>query len=367
MGGQVEQTGNVLSDLTPIPVASVVMPTHGRRTSLVRVLRALADQQLDAGAFEVIVVCDGDIDGSVDACRGLAPSLPYQLRILEQDNEGPAAARNRGIDTATGELIVFLDDDVLPDPTLIADHLAAHAGRTHVATIGPLLHPADSTLSLWGAWEQRMLSRQYDEIVAGRWQATYRQFYTGNAAVRKRDILAAGGFDPSFKRAEDVELALRLQEQGTEFVFLPTARGLHYVQRTFKAWLRVPAAYAAADVAMAAAGRPWILPGVAWEFQFRRRVVRTVTLLCAGRAVTPLVISGLGSVVRLADRVHLRALGDPLCSLIFNLEYYSGLAEALGGRELLLRLLRHWHIRRTLGLGPDVSRPEGSTTPSSST
>ncbi len=323
-----------------IPLASVVMPTHGRRSSLTRVLGTLAQQRPDAGNFEVIVVCDGDVDGSADACRRLAPSLPFRLRILEQDNGGPAAARNRGIDAAIGELIIFLDDDVLPDPAFVATHLAAHAGRTHLASIGPLLQPADYPLSLWGAWEQRMLGRQYSEITAGRWEATYRQFYTGNAAVRKQDILDAGGFDPTFKRAEDIELALRLRERGTEFVFLPKARGLHYVQRPFEAWLRVPAAYGAADAAMAAGGRPWILAGAAREFRYRRRAVRVCTMLCAGRAATRSVISGLGSLVRLADRAHVRVLGDPLCSLIFNLEYYSGLAEALGGRGLLLRLLR---------------------------
>jgi GT2 family glycosyltransferase len=335
-----EQPAGSLPRRNSIALASVVMPTHGRRASLMRVLGALTHQKLDAGAFEVIVVCDGDVDGSANACRRLAPTLPFNLRILEQDNEGPAAARNRGIEAATGELIVFLDDDVLPDPEFVATHLAAHAGRIHLASIGPLVQPADNPLSLWGAWEQRMLGRQYGEITAGRWQATYRQFYTGNAAVRKQDILAAGGFDCSFKRAEDVELALRLRELGIEFVFLPKARGLHYVQRPFEAWLRVPAAYGAADAAMAARGRPWILAGAAREFRYRRRAVRVCTMLCAGRAATRSIISGLGSLVRLADRAHLRVLGDPLCSLIFNLEYYGGLADALGGRGLLLRLLR---------------------------
>ncbi|HVA89337.1 MAG TPA: glycosyltransferase family A protein, partial [Chloroflexota bacterium] len=56
---------------TPVPIASVVLPTHGRRASLVRVLNALAEQRITSGAFEVVVVCDGDTDGSVAACRVL--------------------------------------------------------------------------------------------------------------------------------------------------------------------------------------------------------------------------------------------------------------------------------------------------------
>ncbi|MDB5076946.1 MAG: glycosyl transferase family 2 [Chloroflexi bacterium] len=316
----------------------MVVPTLGRRESLLRVLSALA-QQLPSGAFEVVVVCDGDTDGSADACRGMAATMPYPLQIVEQSTQGPASARNRGIAAASGDLIVFLDDDVLPDPTLVATHIAAHAGQMHMASIGPLLPPADVSLSVWGSWEERMLCRQYDDMVAGRWEATHRQFYTGNAAVRKDHILAAGGFDPSFKRAEDVELALRLSERGTKFVFLPQARGWHYVQRPFQAWVRVPAAYGAADVSMARSGRPEILGTAVWQFKSRRLPVRLLTHVCVGRGITNMVVRMLGTMIRLADRWRLRSVSDPLCSLIFNLEYYHGLAGALGGRNLFVRLM----------------------------
>src|SRR5579875_883910 len=90
--------------------ASVVLPTHGRRASLLRVLRALGRQSLPDGTFEVVVVCDGDIDGSAAACRALAPELPYTLCVIEQENGGPAAARNRGVAEAHAPLIVFVDD-----------------------------------------------------------------------------------------------------------------------------------------------------------------------------------------------------------------------------------------------------------------
>ena len=348
------------------PRASVVLPTHGRRASLLRVLNALAGQRIAPGSFEVVVVCDGDTDGSVAACRVLAPSVPYSLRIIEQDTQGPAAARNQGVHAATGEVIIFLDDDVLPDPSLIATHLAAHDGRGNVASIGPLLPPTDVALSLWGAWEERKLCRQYDDMTAGRWRATYRQFYTGNAAVRREHILAVGGFDSRFRRAEDVELALRLHEQGTEFIFLPEARGWHYVQRSFQAWLRVPAAYGAADVAMARAGHPGILSRTAREFRRRNLAVRLLTLLCAGRAATDTVVLVVGLMVRMAGRPCLRAISDPLCSLIFNLEYYHGIAGTLGGRGPFLRLLQDRDAESLLGhperLGPP--RPPGPAYPS---
>jgi len=325
----------------PGPGVSVVMPTYGRRDSLLRVLRALDRQGVAAGAFEVVVVCDGDVDGSAGACRALAPELSYVLRVVEQDNAGPAAARNRGVDEARGELIVFLDDDVVPAPEFVATHLAAQAGQEARVTIGPLLPPTDARLSVWCAWEERTLCRQYDDMIAGRWEPTYRQFYTGNASVLKRHLRAADGFDPLFRRAEDVELARRLAEQGLSFVFLPKARGWHYIRRDFDSWSRTPAAYGAADVAMARAGRPWMLGLVAAEYGRRRRVQRLLTGLCLRRpALTRLVVPLLGSVVRLADRVGATTVGLAACSLLFGTLYYGAFAEALGGRAAFARLLR---------------------------
>lgn len=320
----------------PAPLASVVLPTHGRRDSLLRTLRALARQTAPPEWYEVIVVCDGDVDGSYAACTALLPTLPYRLVLVRQRQQGPAAARNRGIAEAAAPLIAFIDDDVVPIEGWLSLHLAAHRDGPPCVTIGPLLPPLDARLSLWGTWEERTLCRQYEGMQSGAWAPTYRQFYTGNAAVPKEQLLAAGGFDPSYRRAEDVEIAIRMGERGLGFRFLPAAEGRHYVQRRFAAWARSATAYGAADVRMASTGRPWILALVAREFQNRHPSVRLLTRLVAGRP--PLLVPVamvLGWVVRLADRWQLPSIGIPCCSLLFNLRYYVGLVDALGGRAAI--------------------------------
>jgi GT2 family glycosyltransferase len=324
------------------------------------VLRALNWQRLPAGAFEAIVICDGDVDGSADACRGLASELTYALRVLEQTNQGPAAARNRGVAEARAPLIVFLDDDVVPDEQLIASHLEAHANQPLRVTIGPLLPPFDCRLNAWGAWEERALCRQYAAMQAGRFRASYRQFYTGNAAVLKRHLLETGGFDATFRRAEDVELALRLRDRGLQFVFLPEARGWHYVSRSFDSWQRMATAYGAADAAMAGAGHPHVLVLAGREYHNRNRLAQMVTQLCAGRPrAAGVAVALLGAVARVADVIRLVPLGNLACSVIFNLRYYDGITEALGGRAALRDLVseecdadtvRRLQERATLGL-----------------
>src|SRR5260370_38301916 len=136
------------------------IPTYNRCRSLERVLAALARQMVTAGSLEVLVVADGCTDGTAACCRRLAATMPYALRLVEQPNGGPASARNLGVREARAPLIVFVDDDVVPDEELLAAHLAAHApyASDNVVAIGPLLPPSDLPLHASGDSEERPLS-----------------------------------------------------------------------------------------------------------------------------------------------------------------------------------------------------------------
>ena len=115
--------------------ASVVVPTFNRRRTLAEVLAAL-DAQQSVAPFEIVVVDDGSTDGTAEWLEQRGQTRP--VRWLRQQNQGPAAARNRGVAMASGEVIAFLGDDTIPEPDWLAAHLARHRARPEagLAVIG---------------------------------------------------------------------------------------------------------------------------------------------------------------------------------------------------------------------------------------
>jgi glycosyltransferase involved in cell wall biosynthesis len=232
--------------MTGSPRVSVVVPTYNRRVRLARVLAGFDRQTVPASTFEVVIVDDGSKDDTQSWLAGNT-ARSYAVKTLRQENGGPARARNAGIAAASGELILFIDDDVEPTPELIAEHLRFHDAEADVVVIGPLAS-LDHYAQPWVAWEQSKIERQYAAMERKEWEPSFRQFWTGNASVAKAHILAAGGFDVSFNRAEDIELGRRMHERGVRFRFNPKARGMHHAERSLDAWIAMHKSYGALEV-----------------------------------------------------------------------------------------------------------------------
>jgi GT2 family glycosyltransferase len=174
-----------------------------------------------------------------------------------------------------------------------------------------------------------MLVKQYEAMMAGEWEPTARQFYTGNSSLARRLIVESGGFDPAFRRAEDVELAYRIDEQGVRFVFNPQAVGHHYVERSFASWLATPYAYGRNDVIFTRQkGQDWLMPTVLKEYETRHKLIKQLVKLCLDRPVlSRLAIAKLRLAAWLFPSMSRLAFSG-----IFNLRYYQGLADELNGR-----------------------------------
>jgi len=314
------------------PTVSVVLPTWNRLGTLRRALEALGSQTVSSADFEVVVVSDGSTDGTNDEIR--RTKTPFFLNFFSQENAGPASARNRGVALATADLVLFLDDDVVPDPHLLEEHLRSHGVQGNRAVvIGPMLTPSDYRPNPFVRWEQSMLYKQYEAMERGDWTPNYRQFYTGNASLRRELLLSVGGFDERFRRAEDVETAYRLAKAGAKFYFNNRAVGYHYAQRSFKSWLRNAGDYGRNDVIFdretSSTERVDIIRR---ELRDRHAIVRWLARLCLGR---PRLESSLSwparTLAEAADRVGCHGVARGALSALYNTSYYSGVASELGG------------------------------------
>jgi glycosyltransferase involved in cell wall biosynthesis len=320
------------------PYFSVVVPTYNRLGRLPHVIAGFEKQTYPSDAYEVIVISDGSTDGTDAYLETLRTTVP--LRWLTQVNRGPAAARNAGVRAAVGEFIVFIDDDVVPEPQLLEEHARSHqeAGQD-VVVVGPLLTPEGFDMAPWVRWEQEMLMKGYRALLKGDWSASARQFYTGNASLRRSHILAAGGFDEDFRRAEDVELAYRLASDGLAFVFNIKAAGMHFADRSYRAWLNMAYAYGRNDVIFARdRNQQWLLSTIHREFLERHFLIRSLVRLCRGRSqLTRVVSSLLKCAADSATFLRASAVEGKAYSGLFNLQYYNGFIKELNDAEFLFK------------------------------
>lgn len=217
---------------------SVIMPCYNRDFDLQRVLRAY-DQQDTSLPFELIAVDDGSSDNTFALLSSYQPQK-YSLRALRQTvNQGPAAARNRGIEIASAPLILFVGDDILPSPGFLSAHLAAHqrCGR-ETAILGYTAWPADITLNSLMSHIDGIGAQQFSyHYLRDGQEYDFRHFYTSNISL-KTDFLKSleHWFDTDFTYAafEDAELSYRLAQKGLKIIYQAAPVAYHYHYHT--AW-----------------------------------------------------------------------------------------------------------------------------------
>jgi glycosyltransferase involved in cell wall biosynthesis len=208
-----------------MPEISVVIPTYNRLDTLRYVVPSLLAQDLPADAYELLVCDSRSTDGTAEYLATVTAEHP-NVRHLPGDYTGRAAARNAGIQAARGEVVLFNDSDIIASPDLLAQHLRHHRERERIAVVG---------------WEVQVRSIEDYEYKRdhpaergslhppSRKTLSWLYFLTGNASVRRADLLRVGSFDESFTGYghEDLELGYRLQHAGVTILYEPKAVNYH--------------------------------------------------------------------------------------------------------------------------------------------
>jgi peptidoglycan/xylan/chitin deacetylase (PgdA/CDA1 family)/glycosyltransferase involved in cell wall biosynthesis len=206
-----------------VPEFSIVVPTFQRAGLVAGLVMSLASLR-DPPPFECIVVVDGSTDGTADRLRAL--ELPFPLTVIEQDNAGAAAARNTGAARATGRTLLFIDDDMVAEPNLLAEHRRSIADGAEVVLGHLPLFPGAAATILSRAVDQWSESRLRRLAKGG--ELSIHDMLTGQISINRALFEQLGGFDGAFTAGgsfgnEDIDLGVRLLEAGRKIVFNPKA------------------------------------------------------------------------------------------------------------------------------------------------
>ena len=217
------------------PRISVVVCSYNGEATIGTCLEELG--RLDYPGYEVIVVDDGSTDRTAEIAAG------FDVRLVRTENRGLAAARNTGLNAATGEIVAFTDDDAWPDRDWLTFLAQTFDSSEHVGVGGPNLSPDEVGLveravsQAPGGPTHVLLADGLAEHIPG-----------CNMAFRREALEEVGGFDPQFRIAgDDVDICWRLQDQGWTIAYNPSAVIVHRRRCSVRAYLRQQGEYGKAE------------------------------------------------------------------------------------------------------------------------
>ena len=204
---------------------SVVIPTYNRKPILEKCLKALEVQSLSQNSvvtdYEIVLVDDGSTDGTLEWLSTHKDDFPH-VRTFEQEHMGPAAARNLGVEKAKGDIIIFIDSDLVVTEVFLQAHASAltegknKLGNDRFFTYGAVINTANFENPTSEPYKLTDYSAAF--------------FATGNVAIPKHWLEKAGLFDTGFQLYgwEDLELGVRLKNLGLQLIKCPKAVGYHW-------------------------------------------------------------------------------------------------------------------------------------------
>ncbi len=201
---------------------SIVIPTYDRLPILTKCLKALENQHIPVddraiSGYEIVLVDDGSTDGTLEYLQEMAADFPH-LKTYLQNHQGPAAARNLGVEKALGDTIIFIDSDLVVTENFLVAHAQAltNANSDRIFTYGRVINTCN-----------------FDDPTAEPYKLTdfsAAYFATGNVAIARHWLDKAGLFDTRFQLYgwEDLELGVRLKKLDLKLIKCPDAVGYHW-------------------------------------------------------------------------------------------------------------------------------------------
>jgi len=189
------------------PLVSVIMPVYNGAKFLAEAVTSIRQQSYHP--LEIIIVDDGSTDETAEIVTGLGKDIRYAY----QRNSGPAAARNKGLEMARGEIITFLDVDDLWPPDKLRIQVTRLVNNPNLDVVLGRIQ----FIKLPGAAEFQMQGPNNTQV----------NVHLGSGAFRKSVFDKVGVFDETLRYSEDHDWFLRAREQGISMTIVEQVT-LHY-------------------------------------------------------------------------------------------------------------------------------------------
>ena len=221
-----------------LPTVSAVIATYNRRHQLEETITAVG---ADPAVREIVVVVDGCNDGSLELANELA-TVDHRIRVVWQANGGDAAARQAGIQHATCDVVLLLDDDVVAGPGLATGHARWHAKISNAVILGYM--PVDLPIQRRpGAFATYLYASEY-ECQCAKYESDpsriLNTLWTGNLSLRRDDAMRIGFQSDGERLAyhSDQAFGLRCQRQQMVGVFDRQLVAIHRHDRDMDSFIR---------------------------------------------------------------------------------------------------------------------------------
>jgi glycosyltransferase involved in cell wall biosynthesis len=213
---------------------SITIASYNRAESLLRFLQELSHQVVPDGVdWEVVIVDNNSTDGTKSALAPLIEQNPLRYKYLLESRQGKSIALNSGLRAATGEILVFTDDDCIPDPKWLATIAQEFTADPALAVLGgrvELFDKRDRPVTIRN-FPERTLIKSRDQLFL---------FLIGaNMSIRRKVLDAVGEFDPFLGPGsrigavmEDLDLLYRVFREKFKIVYSPDVLVYHNHGRT---------------------------------------------------------------------------------------------------------------------------------------
>lgn len=204
---------------------------YNSEKTVISTLKGLENQTRND--FEVIVIDDGSTDYSFKLVKEFKNQSKLSIKLLHQDNSGPAKARNLGVKHSNGETVIFLDSDCIPVDNWVEEMTKPLDGEVIGCNCGYKVKNEGSLIARYVDYE---IARRHERLV-GKNVDTIGSY---SASLLKDIFLKANGFSTEYKdaNAEDFDLAFQIRRMGYDLTFTNKTFVYHHHPDSLKKYLR---------------------------------------------------------------------------------------------------------------------------------